>query len=294
MMQRNVKTNKIRNIIRLSNHNKPKSNIIWSVNVKGSIHELGQNIQDILNFGIDFNEKTMLYGPFIFDFEKMLRINKSDNTQVDALLKDANVGFSKQIELLLDKSSIGIDINDSCAICLEDLKEGIQLEKCNGHYFHRECIGRCLGVSGKCPMCNKAYIFQKGNQPEGYMKIFYDRQLKLGNFDTGSIIIKYIFTDGIQADNHPNPGIPYTGTIRQAFLPYNEKGTEVVEKLKLAFDRKLIFTIGTSLTSGLNNQIIWNGIHHKTALEGIYGYPDDDYLMRVSEELDAKLKFCPP
>ena len=49
--------------------------------------------------------------------------------------------------------------------------------------------------------------------------------------------------------------------------------------LQLAFERGLIFTVGRSLTSGLDNKITWNGIHHKTEVSGsVFGYPDSEYL----------------
>lgn len=60
--------------------------------------------------------------------------------------------------------------------------------------------------------------------------------------------------------------------------------------LKLAWERRLIFTIGRSSTSGMDNVIIWNDIHHKTSWNsnaGGHGYPDPDYLKRVKEELLA-------
>lgn len=64
-----------------------------------------------------------------------------------------------------------------------------------------------------------------------------------------------------------------------------------MELFKIAFDRKLIFTVGRSVTSGLDNQTVWNGIHHKTSLTGGsagFGYPDETYLKRVKEELALK------
>lgn len=45
-------------------------------------------------------------------------------------------------------------------------------------------------------------------------------------------------------------GISYSGTSRTAYLPDNQEGREVLILLKLAFDRKLIFTLGTSVTTG--------------------------------------------
>lgn len=51
---------------------------------------------------------------------------------------------------------------------------------------------------------------------------------------------------------------------RIAYLPNNKEGTLVLKLLQLAFKRRLIFTIGDSLTTGRKDVPIWNGIHHKT------------------------------
>lgn len=56
----------------------------------------------------------------------------------------------------------------------------------------------------------------------------------------------------------------------------------------MAFKRKLVFTIGTSVTSGKSDTVTWNGIHHKTHPCGgaeRHGYPDPTYLLRVEQEL---------
>ena len=45
------------------------------------------------------------------------------------------------------------------------------------------------------------------------------------------------------------------------------------------------------MTTGLDNQTVWNGIHHKTSMSGgvaSFGYPDETYLDRVKQELAAK------
>ena len=74
-------------------------------------------------------------------------------------------------------------------------------------------------------------------------------------------------------------------------MPDNEEGREVLELLRISFDRKLTFTIGTSITTGATNCVVWNGIHHKTNISGgssLYGYPDLTYFKRIKEELAAK------
>ena len=61
--------------------------------------------------------------------------------------------------------------------------------------------------------------------------------------------------------------------------------------LQVAFERRLIFTIGRSVTTGREDVITWNGIHHKTELgpsTSGHGYPDATYLERTLSELAAQ------
>ena len=61
--------------------------------------------------------------------------------------------------------------------------------------------------------------------------------------------------------------------------------------MRIAWKRRLTFTIGTSVTTGANNTIVWNEIHHKTEAGSNYtghGYPDDNYLDNVLAELAAQ------
>jgi len=86
-------------------------------------------------------------------------------------------------------------------------------------------------------------------------------------------------------------GVSYPSTHRTAYLPNNKEGNEVLGLLRKAFDRRLIFIVGDSVTTGAKNVIVWNGIHHKTSLFGgssHFGYPDDTYFMRVKVELSDK------
>ncbi|EDO27339.1 predicted protein [Nematostella vectensis] len=83
----------------------------------------------------------------------------------------------------------------------------------------------------------------------------------------GSIVIQYAFPSGIQYPHHPNPGQPYDGTLRTAYLPDTPEGREVLRLLRKAFDARLVFKVGRSLSSGLDNQIVWN-ILHKTNMHG--------------------------
>lgn len=69
-------------------------------------------------------------------------------------------------------------------------------------------------------------------------------------------------------EKHPNPGKRYHGVNRSAYLPNNKEGNEVLALLKKAFEQKLIFTVGTSRTTGMDDQVTWNDIHHKTSVDG--------------------------
>ena len=73
---------------------------------------------------------------------------------------------------------------------------------------------------------------------------------------------------------------------------FPEKGREFYysffRKIVLAFERRLIFTVGRSLTTGRDDAIIWNDIHHKTVKDvttSPHGYPDANYLNNVLREL---------
>ena len=71
----------------------------------------------------------------------------------------------------------------------------------------------------------------------------------------------------VQAD-HPSPGVRYRGTTRTAYLPDCAEGREVLALLKRAFAAGLVFTIGRSATTGHDNVVVWNDIHHKTKPDG--------------------------
>ena len=65
---------------------------------------------------------------------------------------------------------------------------------------------------------------------------------------------------------------------------------QVLKLLRVAWERRLTFTIGTSVTSGITDTVVWNEIHHKTTIQNYsgHGYPDPGYLDRVMLELAAQ------
>ncbi|KAI0212218.1 putative E3 ubiquitin-protein ligase DTX3 [Lamellibrachia satsuma] len=112
-----------------------------------------------------------------------------------------------------------------------------------------------------------------------------------GYYSCGTIVIHYHIPGGIQTVEHPHPGQPYKGAQRKGFLPDNRKGRKVLNLLQRAFGQRLTFTVGRSITTGQDNCVTWNDIHHKTRADGgptKFGYPDDNYLDRVTQDLAAK------
>ncbi|TKS77556.1 putative E3 ubiquitin-protein ligase DTX3 [Collichthys lucidus] len=155
---------------------------------------------------------------------------------------------------------------EDCAICLDKI-QGKKTLKCL-HSFCSECIDSVFKFKPACPICNTYHGEYTGTQPEGTMTVTQS-WLNLPGFEhCGCIVIQYSFPSGIQGPEHPNPGVRYSGTSRTAYLPDCKEGQKVLKLLKKAFDRRLIFTIGRSVTTGLNNVITWNDIHHKTNIDG--------------------------
>ncbi|KAK6168095.1 hypothetical protein SNE40_021991 [Patella caerulea] len=183
------------------------------------------------------------------------------------------------------------DSVETCAICMEVPLIPKHLTKC-GHVFCTKCIETCFKLyKPVCPTCGTTYGILTGDQPPGVMQITKFYRGVDGEERAGCYQINYTFTSGVQDENHPNPGTRYLPTRRTAYLPATTEGTKVCKMLIVAFKRKLIFTVGKSTTTGQENRITWNDIHHKTSMSGgptHFGYPDPTYLNRVKEELASK------
>uniref|UniRef100_A0A8C7YXQ0 E3 ubiquitin-protein ligase n=1 Tax=Oryzias sinensis TaxID=183150 RepID=A0A8C7YXQ0_9TELE len=167
-----------------------------------------------------------------------------------------------------------------------------------GHTLHMLCMLAMYNNGTKdgslqCPSCKTIYGEKTGTQPKGKMEIYSIAQSLPGHPDCGTIQIIYSIPPGVQGPEHPNPGQLFTcrGFPRFCFLPDNDKGRKVLELLKVAWMRRLIFTVGTSSTTGEPDTVVWNGIHHKTEmmsnLSG-HGYPDPNYLDNVLSELASQ------
>lgn len=183
------------------------------------------------------------------------------------------------------------DANDSCPICLCDFTDKKTLDKC-GHSFCSACIDHSFSAVGPyCPVCQTVYGKIIGQQPPGTMSTKKEKGSLPGFPECNLYKVEYEIPSGIQEKCHPNPGKRFYGAKRTAYLPSNKEGETVLKMLQTAFEQKLIFTVGDSRTTNMTDVVTWNDIHHKTNILGgpsRYGYPDPDYLNRVSLELEAK------
>ena len=185
-----------------------------------------------------------------------------------------------------------------CPICTDDIEDGEDVRTFNkcGHVLHSECMENLFKTSKhsvKCPVCSEIYGIPHGNQPDGTITIYTSSAPHLQGYpsDVETIVIEFDIPDGVQDDTMINPGKNFTGTFRTAYLPYDEDGYTVCMLMWAAWERKLMFTVGNSLTTGRENVVVMNGIHLKTSSRGgatNYGYPDDDYFFRVKDELKVK------
>eukprot|EP01121_Diplochlamys_sp_Union-15-3_P007266 TRINITY_DN1834_c0_g1_i2.p1 TRINITY_DN1834_c0_g1~~TRINITY_DN1834_c0_g1_i2.p1 ORF type:complete len:322 (+),score=38.75 TRINITY_DN1834_c0_g1_i2:33-998(+) len=247
---------------------------------------------------LNFGEWAKSKGGYLVDFTKMtstqketgkctairrqppLKVRKSK--VLEQLNTTSSSGFSDPgrskltiVSKLTQWKDITSSIEGNCTICMDTLSSApiVQLSQCSDHYFHKNCIVHCYKNNFLiCPNCGKTYGVRVGNQPKGTMNVttLPPGSVPLSGYPNtvGTIQINYNFPNGKQGSGHPNPGESYEGTSRTCYLPDDEEGKEILRLLKIAWDRKLIFRIGTSVTTGKPNQVIWNGIHHKTSATG--------------------------
>ena len=200
--------------------------------------------------------------------------------------------------------------DDDCPICLEaldpsssldflqhpshssDNKVVVGLPKCP-HKFHQACLQESWKHqnSAKCPVCRTPAVERTfGKSPSGCMQVsILQRHSCPGFHDTlQTLQLQYEIPSGRQMPYHDHPGHVYHGTTRTAYLPYNQAGLRLLQRLVYAFEHGYTFQIGTSLTTGRSNCVTWSSIHHKTSLHGgAHGFPDDAYLDNCHGSLDA-------
>jgi deltex-like protein len=267
----------------------------------------------------NLQQKNFTYPPnFVNSLTKeTTNISPQNRQSLDQILKSVKVVYITPLEIIY-KEQYDLAKNTSkerekCPICLCEFYDDVdpdnknfvlqpmqvylnheidvvKLFRCEDHFYHIECLNNLIkdknGGGFKCAMCQKIYGILEGTMPPGTMTARISKSSRCDGYPKdNTIVISYHIPSGYQN------GKSFSGTSRTCYLPNNKEGREVLALLKIAFDRKLTFVVGTSVTTGQKNTVVWNGIHHKTNLSGgtnYYGYPDSTYFNRVKEELAAK------
>ncbi|XP_052083398.1 uncharacterized protein LOC127720696 [Mytilus californianus] len=238
-------------------------------------------------------DKEILFSPCT-SFQRRKRQNKdtTDGTDVD---KDGKRNRNSTTGAIPKSGTgkLGTTVKggnlEDCVICMDTPDDPRRLQ-C-GHVYCHNCISQHFKVNNPvCPTCGSIQGVVTGNQPPGTMKISRRFSHLAGYPECGRIEIEYIIDSGRQGPEHIEEGRRFEGIRRIGYLPDNRKGQLVAKMLRVAFDRKLVFTIGDSRTTGKQGVVTWNDIHHKTNPKPYeqFGYPDDTYLDRVIDELSAK------
>uniref|UniRef100_A0A0A1WNW7 E3 ubiquitin-protein ligase n=1 Tax=Zeugodacus cucurbitae TaxID=28588 RepID=A0A0A1WNW7_ZEUCU len=184
-----------------------------------------------------------------------------------------------------------------CPMCMEELVQNAQnptiaLTRCQ-HLMHLQCLnGMIIAQQGEmsknlfieCPVCGIVYGEKVGNQPNGTMSWSIISKSLPGHEGQNTIQIVYDIASGVQTEEHPHPGRAFfaVGFPRVCYLPDCPLGRKVLRFLKIAFDRRLLFSIGRSVTTGREDVVIWNSVDHKTQFNM---FPDPTYLQRCMQQL---------
>jgi hypothetical protein len=168
-----------------------------------------------------------------------------------------------------------------CICCFMGLEPESSLRLPCGHVFHEDCIAKWFHHEPWCPTCRRRYSIKIGTGP------------KIGTMTWTSIVLQphgETCPWSIQMTFHFPSGTDEAGRAYQersviAYLPDNNLGNHVLELLKTAFRRRVLFRVGESQTERGLYWPAFTNIHLKTGAEG-HCYPDETYLPRVIAELE--------
>ena len=183
--------------------------------------------------------------------------------------------------------------SSTCPVCMEPLDQGVVSLPCL-HLLHSTCALQSVanGTAGpaclQCPECRAIHGTRTGTSPLASSMTWTNMPSSLpGHPEDGTIAITFHVQPGHQGPEHPNPGAAYHALNfpRTALLPDTKEGQTLLSLLTLAFRRRLLFSVGPSVSRGLEDCVVWAGVHLKTRERGEHGYPDSGYLARLSKEL---------
>ncbi|KAI7818476.1 hypothetical protein BC939DRAFT_495935 [Gamsiella multidivaricata] len=218
---------------------------------------------------------------------------------------------------MLSSLSSGTSEAPNCPICKEALElpepgstaaseTVVKLKSCR-HCFHLEgCIQPWFEFENsqlRCPMCSvmcttetwdgltkstmqRNQLLKLGPMPDSTMGYFFDVRL-------GCYFI-YVMTPSHKIPN-PDPQAPPGSKVevradtRYAVVPFSARmGPLLMIRLICLFYYGHLFAVGRSVTRGVDNVVVWNGVHLRTAMTGAYGFPAPHFEKTCWEEINKK------
>ncbi|XP_045517611.1 protein deltex [Pieris brassicae] len=207
----------------------------------------------------------------------------------------------------------------ACALPLDErgeLRDVVALVHC-GHEMHLRCLRihkrKIRETEGatyiECLVCGQQYgrsgdrdrerereaRESGGEQPCGSMAWRRQPDSLPGHpSHAGSILVTYNFQSGRQGAGHPAPGSPYyaVGFPRHTLLPDTPVGRQVLAGLQCAWERRVLFTVSASRTTGREHVVSWR-IPAPPSAPHHYGPPSPDkVLLDTLHCLTSLLRDC--
>ncbi|KAH7056446.1 hypothetical protein BKA57DRAFT_204384 [Linnemannia elongata] len=211
--------------------------------------------------------------------------------------------------LLQDGVSSSAGTNAECPICQDELvipgsdsDRVIKLKSCR-HCFHETCIAewfKSKDAQLKCPMCNvmctseakssaakRALLGPQklGPMPDGTLGYFFD--VRLCCYFIYIVMPSHTISEPTPTNPHATTTIPTD--VRYAVVPFSSRlGPLLMMRILTLFHYGHLFKVGQSLTRGVNNVVVWNGVHLRTSMLGHFGFPAPNWEMNCWTEINQK------
>ncbi|XP_045536621.1 protein deltex [Papilio machaon] len=133
----------------------------------------------------------------------------------------------------------------------------------------------------------------EGEQPRGSMAWRRQSAALPAHPHSHTILVTYTFQSGRQGARHPAPGAPYyaVGFPRHSLLPDTPLGRQVLSLLREAWERRRLFTVAASRTTGREHVVAWRVLPPPSAPH--HYHSGDDELRAAARRLARLLRDCP-
>ncbi|KAG0335865.1 hypothetical protein BG000_007159 [Podila horticola] len=258
--------------------------------------------------------KDLIGSLFVLAEPDMLILDESSHKATSVSVSSAITTASSSLSSSFTATASTPSPSSECPICQDPLvisepgktvlvaDQVVKLKSCR-HCFHQGCIVEWFKAKDsqlKCPMCNvlctargltdatkdafKGSVAKLGPMPDGYMAYTFDDRL--------ACYFLYINIPCCQAtstDGTTETIVTVPPDRRYAVVPVTAKlGPLLIIRLICLFYYGHMFRIGESVTRGIANVVVWNGVHLRTAMTGAYGFPAPEFELSCWQEINQK------